>query len=220
MGATGWIVTIVIAGASTSYLTAFKFTSISNVSLIYAVTPLLAAALGWVVLRERPSLRVILCSLAALGGVGVIVAGSLGSVQLLGDGLAFGMALGSAMILVIYRAAPGTPTVMPTVASAIMLVPIALIFENPFETEPYEVFLLMIFGVVFSVGAVVFVEGARRLPSGESALLSTMEVPIAPVLAWLVLSELVSFQTFFGGVIVFSAVIFSQLRFRGRRNLL
>lgn len=219
MGPAAWLVAFVIAGASSCYLSAFKYTSIANVSLIYAVTPLLAAALAWLVLRERPTLRVVLCSFGALLGVCVIVARSFGTVQLFGDTLALGMAVGSAAILVIYRASPSIPTVLPAVASTVILMPLALMLDNPFAIAPAEIGILLIFGVIFSVGAVAFVEGARRLPSGESALLSTMEVPLAPVLAWAVLGELVSAQVALGGVIVFSAVLLSQLRFRGRRGL-
>ncbi len=212
MGQWGWIVAIVIAGASTCYLAAFKYTAITNVSLIYAVTPLLAAGLAWGLLKERPSLQVMICSLAALAGVFVIVAGSLGSVQMLGDTLALGMAIGSALILLMYRAYPDTPTVMPTIVSSVILLPIAAAMSNPLQTAFSDILVLAVFGFVFSFGAVLFVEGARRLPSGESALLSTMEVPIAPVLAWLVLGERVGLQVALGGIIVFSAVILSQLR--------
>ena len=73
---------------TTTFLMSFKFTSIANVPMIYAATPLVAGALAWLILAESFPLRDILLSLLALFGVGVVVFGSLGTVNLLGDFLA------------------------------------------------------------------------------------------------------------------------------------
>jgi len=62
------------------------------------------------------------------------------------------------------------------------------------------------------VASVTLSEGARRLPAGETALLSTLEMPLAPILALIVLSETPSSTTIRGGLIVSLAVLWSQHR--------
>ncbi|MDW3118291.1 MAG: EamA family transporter [Roseovarius pacificus] len=68
------------------------------------------------------------------------------------------------------------------------------------------------FGLVFAVASVMLSEGARRLPSAETALLSTLEVPLAPVLAWAILSESPSPRALCGGALIVFAVVWSQTR--------
>ena len=67
---------VILAGlaviCTTTFLMAFKYTSIANVAMIYATTPLVAGMLGWLILSERFSLKDILLSFLALFGVGVV----------------------------------------------------------------------------------------------------------------------------------------------------
>ena len=47
MGYSGWAVGIVGAIGTAAFIPAFKLTSIANVSLIYAIAPLIASVLAW-----------------------------------------------------------------------------------------------------------------------------------------------------------------------------
>ena len=78
------------------------------------------------------------------------------------------------------------------------------------SNPPFEIILIACFGLVFALASVLLAEGARRVPAGQTALLSTLEAPLAPVLAWLVLSELPSMATVLGGSIILIAVVASQ----------
>ncbi|MEL7087275.1 MAG: hypothetical protein AAGL98_02345, partial [Planctomycetota bacterium] len=55
LGSSGWGVAIVGALGTAAFIPAFKLTSIANVSLIYAIAPLIAASLAWGVIGERIS---------------------------------------------------------------------------------------------------------------------------------------------------------------------
>jgi len=50
------------------------------------------------------------------------------------------------------------------------------------------------------------------LPSAETALLSTLEMPLAPILAYLILAEAPTVQVLAGGLIILISVIWSQRR--------
>jgi drug/metabolite transporter (DMT)-like permease len=95
------------------------------------------------------------------------------------------------------------------VLSSILLLPFAVIFGNPFDIEPSEIYVLSAFGLLFAIASVTLAEGAKRVPSGQTALLSTLETPLAPVFAFLLFTEIPNIATFLGGSVVLIAVLFS-----------
>lgn len=211
MGKPGIAVGIIGAAGTAAFIASFKHTSIANVSLIYATGPLLAAAIAWLWFREIPTKVVIVASIIALGGVLVIVGGSWGGVHLRGDLMALWMTLCLATIMVIYRRYPETPAIGPQVLSSVLLIPASLAFENPFAAPSDEIILMAVFGLVFAIASVTLAEGARRLSPAEASLISALEVPLAPIWAWMVFVEVPGSHTILGGAIILLAVFGSQV---------
>lgn len=209
MGRPGLTVGVLGAIGTAALIPAFKLTDIANVALIYASAPFLAALLAWLAIGEKVSTRTAMGAAGAMAGVAVIVAGSIGSVNLTGDGLALLMTLVMATIMVIYRARPETPSAGPSVLQSLLLMPIAVAFGSPFQTAPFEIAILAVFGVMHAVASVTLAEGAKRVPSGQTALLGALETPLAPVLAFLILTEIPSGLTLLGGAVVLIAVLAS-----------
>lgn len=209
MGYSGLGIAVVGALGTAAFISSFKLTSIANVSLIYAVSPLIAALLAWLVIGEKVSSRTMAGCVGALLGVAIIVSGSLGQVGLNGDLLALWMTTAMASIMVIYRKYPETPGAGPAVLSSVILLPFAAIFGNPFYVERIEIYVLSAFGLLFAVASVTLAEGAKRVPSGQTALLSSLETPLAPVFAFILFTEFPSIATFLGGSVVLFAVLFS-----------
>jgi drug/metabolite transporter (DMT)-like permease len=210
MGTGGIAAGIVGAASTAAFIPAFKYTTIANVSLIYAATPLFAAVIARIWIGERMRPVVITGCVASLIGVAIIVFGSLGHVNLTGDLLALWMALTMAIIFVIYRVWPETPAAGPATLSSVILLPFALALGHPFNNSMHEIIIMAAFGAVFAVASVTLAEGAKRLPAGEAALLSNLEVALAPILAWLVFSEIPVIATFLGGALVVIGVLISQ----------
>ena len=208
-GASGWAVAIIGALGTAAFIPAFRLTSIANVSLIYATAPLVAAALAWWTIGERISARVLMGCIGALLGVGVIVSGSFGQFSLYGDLLALIMTIAMASIMVIYRKYPDTPGAGPTAMQSILLTPVALFFGQPFQTDPVEILILAAFGLLFAIAAITLAEGAKRVPSGQTALLSALETPLAPLFAFLLFMEVPGRTTVLGGALVLIAVLAS-----------
>lgn len=209
----GWpalFVSLLGASGSAAFISSFKLTSIANVALIYATVPFLAAILAWVCLRERPTSRTIIASSATLAGVLIIFGGSIGSTSLTGDLLALWMTLTLAGSMVVYRRWPETPAGVPSALSSIVLLPVALLVATPLDAAPEYMPAMAGFGLVFAVASVTLMAGARLLPSAETALLSALETPVAPLLAFLILSEVPSTATFIGGGVILSAILWSQ----------
>lgn len=212
MGRAGLAVGVIGAIGTAALIPAFKLTTVANVALIYASAPFIAALTAWVALKERVSPRTALGAVGSLAGVGIIVAGSVGNVNLTGDGLALVMTLVMATIMVIYRAKPNTPSAGPSVLQSLFLVPLALSFGSPLQIDPIEIAILAAFGVMHAIASVTLAEGAKRVPSGQTALLGALETPLAPILAFLILSEIPPTATLIGGAIVLVAVLLSIKR--------
>ena len=210
-GWTALLAAIVGASGTAAFIPAFKLTSVTNVVLIWATAPFVAAALAWMIIGEKPGLKTMLSSLLALVGVGLTLRGSVGSGHLLGDLLAMWMTLMMAIFYVIYRIWPDTPTVLPNVLSSVILLVPGWILGVPLATSQPEIGILLLFGLVFAVASITLTEGARRIPAAQTALLGALETPLAPIWAWLLLSELPTNWAIAGGILVMIAVIYSQL---------
>lgn len=206
LGWPGWLVVTVASCTTIAFLNAFKLTSIANVTMIYATAPFAAAALGWLLLGERPRAGAILVSAAALVGVAIMVSGSLGTPSLAGDGLALLMTLLMALYLVLIRRFAARPMVLAAALSSLQISLIAWPLSETLWPGWSELAWLAAFGLVQAAAVVALTAGARRLPAAECALLSAMEVPLAPLLAWLVFGELPPAATFVGGGLVLAGL--------------
>lgn len=204
-------ITLMGASGTAAFIPAFKLTSVANVAMIWAAAPFMAAVLAWVFIGERPTRNIIIASCAAFFGVCFIVAGSFGGGNLTGDILALWMTLMMSCVMVIYRRWPETTAALPAALSSLVLLPVALIFGSPILVTASDGFILVVFGLVFAIASVTLAEGARRLPPAETALLSALETPLAPLLAFVVLLETPAKTTWLGGFVILSAVIYSQL---------
>ena len=211
MGRAGWVVAILSASGTAAFIPAFKLTTIANVALIYAAAPFIAGGIAWLWFREKPTTAVMIAALGAMFGVALIVGGSIGGLHLSGDLLALWMTLMMSAVMVVYRRYPQTPAAGPAAMSSIFLLPPAMLLGEPFSAPIHEILIMCAFGLVFAVASVTLSEGARRLPPGEAALISSLETPLAPIWAWFIFSELPAPLTVIGGSIILAAVFGSQL---------
>ena len=211
MGKSGVAAAIIGGSGTAAYIPAFKLTTIANVSLIYAATPLIAAFLAWWWIGERATKLVLVAGFVTLLGVVIVVSGSIGGVHLKGDLLACWMAVALAIGFVIYRMFPITPAAGPSALSSFLLLPFALAFGAPFSDTPPQIITMIGFGLVFAIASITLSEGSKRLPAGETSLLSILEVVFAPLLAWAAFSEIPAVTSFVGGAMIVVAVIASQV---------
>ena len=189
------------------------FTSVANVTVIYATSPFLAAGLAWWLLREKMRIRTIIAGLVSLAGIFIIVAGSLGGGHLLGDVLAIGMTVSFAFIIVIPRVRRELPLLPTTILSAFATTAIFAPFSAPATLDFHNWSVLAGFGLTnFSVALFLFVFGARRVSAAEAALIGTLEIAFAPLWVWLMFNEQPASATLIGGAIVFAVIVWHTYR--------
>jgi drug/metabolite transporter (DMT)-like permease len=206
MGWPGWLFAIVSAIAMIFFIASLRLTTVAHAAVIYATVPFVAAALGWLAMRERPTASAVVASLAALAGVALMV-GLSAEGGLFGDFLAFAMTICMATMMVIARRFPNIPAMPAACLSALISGLACWPFGDPLTVSSSDLLLLALFGIANSaVGITLFALGARYLPAIETALIGSLDAPLAPLWVWLAFNETPGVSTIVGGLIVFAAV--------------
>lgn len=209
--AVGWpgVIAAVSLGLGTAcYVFAMLLTSVANVVFTLSVGPFFAAAIAWLVLRERIRLPTLLAMLIAAGGIGLMFADGLVSGTWLGNLVALGAPLTLAFTVVAWRARHGVDMVPATCLSGVVGLLIGWAMADGLAVSLHDLLLsLLLGGVQLGAGFLFFTIGARSVPSGEVPLYGLTETVLAPIWVWLVINEVPSPLTLSGGAIVLSAVV-------------
>jgi len=71
-----------------------------------------------------------------------------------------------------------------------------------------DILILAMFGCFqVALGLTLFFLGSRLLPSGQAALISTLETPLMPFWIWLAFAEVPGSRVLLGGALVMGAVV-------------
>ncbi|WP_292204701.1 DMT family transporter [Mesorhizobium sp.] len=206
LGWRGWLLAIEGALASIAFISAFKFTFVANVAIIYATAPFVTALLAFMLVRERFRLQTLAAAAVSLSGVAIMVWSGFGAGHLFGDGLALLMTIGSALYMIMVRAFRDTPVVWAGAVSAFLLFVLGWFVTDPLAVSARDAVLLVTFGMSFALASILWTEGARLIPAAESGLLGSAEVPLAILFAFLFLAEVPPAASMIGGAIVLCAV--------------
>ncbi|MGH7044049.1 MAG: DMT family transporter [Acetobacteraceae bacterium] len=208
MGWPGLTVTVCSGLATILFINAFRRASVAEVVIILATLPFVTAAIGRVAFGLRESRATLAASILMLLGVGLMVGGPGGHAQLAGEALAFGATVLLAAMMLIVRRHRATPMLPAAAASALLAALLVWPLAAPFAVNAREMGELALFGVTqLGFGLVLLTLGTRLLSATESALIGTLEVPLAALWVWLAFAETPRWSTIAGGAIVIGAVL-------------
>jgi drug/metabolite transporter (DMT)-like permease len=213
---------VIVAGSMCmiSFIAALFHTTVANVTVIYAISPLIAAVLARLLIGDQIIARTFVAFIAAMVGTMIMVGASFGTTRLLGDLLAVLMAATFAVVIVEMRRKPDidnlTSSFLTSLFTAIVLSPLA-----SFGTiDLRNALVLVLFSLTSNVlGFFLFIAAVRRMPPAEAGLIATIEIVLAPFWVWLFFAETPGQATLVGGAIIVAAVLFQiigELR-QGRR---
>ncbi|WP_292137684.1 DMT family transporter, partial [Mesorhizobium sp.] len=168
LGWRGWLLAVEGALASIAFISAFKFTFVANVAVIYATSPFIAAVLAWMLVREPFRLQTMVAAAVSLCGVAIMVWSGFGTGNLFGDGLALLMTAGSALYMIMVRAFRDTPAVWAGAVSAFLLFILGWFVTDPLAVSARDAVLLATFGASFALASILWTEGSRLIPAPES----------------------------------------------------
>jgi drug/metabolite transporter (DMT)-like permease len=209
MGRSGWLVACLSTLGMVCFIPALQLTSVSNVAIIIATGPFVAAAFAWIWLREAARWQTMLASVVALGGVAIIVGNIRASSDILGIALACLMTVAIASMTVAVRWHKNTPMVASAAMSNLLGSIVSLPFAHGIASvTAAELIILAMFGFFqVALGLSLFILGSRLLPSGQATLIGTLETPLMPFWIWLAFQEVPASRALVGGALVMGAVI-------------
>lgn len=198
-------------------IAAIQSLPLANAVFLFSAAPLLTALIGRVVLGERvrPATWAAI-ALAALGIWRMIDGADLGQVALASQIAALGSALGFAVFTVALRWGKGGE-MLPTVILGGIFAMLAAAFILTLRGAPIlapvpDMALAALMGaVLLALGMALYTTGSRVIPAGELALLSQLEVILAPVWAWLIFAETPAPATLQGGAMILAAILLNAL---------
>lgn len=205
----GWVVIVAGSICMMTFVAALFYTTVANVTVIYAISPLIAAVLARFLIGDRLVARTVVAFVAALAGIVIIVGASFGTDRLFGDFLALLMSATFAVVIVEMRRKPDIDNVTSSFLTSLLTVATLLPFASLGTIDPKNAFILFLFGFTSNVlGFFLFIAAVRRMPPAEAGLIATIEIVLAPFWVWLLFSENPGAATLFGGAVVVAAVIF------------
>lgn len=207
IGLPGVAVAVCMATASGCFIIALNHTTVAHVLFIQAISPVLAALLAWIALREPITVRTGVAMVTALAGVAVMI-GSPSGADLAGDGVSLLMSLSFAVAIVITRHRRDVSMAPATCLSQLLLVLVALPFADAASISRHDLLYLVLLGAVqMGVGLALFTVGARLIAAAEVALITLLEVVLGPLWVWIAFGETPDTATLVGGAIVVLAVL-------------
>ena len=206
----GWgLILALLQGSSTwMFHAALKNTSVANVLLFLASTPLISALMTKMFLQDEIQRSTWIAIIAVGTGLAIVASEGLILGNWMGDLFAL---LNAVIIAAFFTVIRGRRHINLIPAAGLGLL-FAAIVAIPFAVFPamssFQWFYLILgAGFVLPVAAALLTIGPRYLPTPEAAMLTLLEVVLGPLWVWLVINEEPSANTLFGGIIVLVSLL-------------
>lgn len=202
----------------TAFMLALTLTTVANVLVTMAISPLFTALLARFALGHRLAARTWAAIVVAGLGIAWMYARefSAGDArQLLGTLVALGVPVAAAVnwTVIQHNRGAAQQDMLPAVLigallSSLVTLPLAL----PFAATPADIGLLAMLGTVqLAIPCLLSVQVARSLPAAEISLLGLLEVVFGVLWAWLGAGEAPSGAVLAGGLMVLGALAGNEL---------
>ncbi len=216
------LVGLFLGGAFTLYVFALLTTNIASALFILACSPVFAAILSWMLLKEPPTPATLVAILLALIGVTLMVSDGISDGRLLGNLCAVASSFCFAVMLVLIRKYDRDPlggTFLAGVFSSIGNAVFALLIGSGLFISAWDLGLSLFMGAfTIGLGIACVTAAARHLPASEVSILVLLESVLGPIWVWLFLNEDTTAIVLIGGAIVFGAVVLQTLAASKRRT--
>jgi DME family drug/metabolite transporter len=217
LGRTGVIGALGLVGAFGGGIAAIQLLPLANAVFLFSASPFLTAILGRIVLGERVRPLTWACIAMAVLGIWHMIGGTApGAGALAGHLAAIGSAAGFAVFTVALRAGRRTemmPTVLLGALFSMALAALVILARGSAltGTPPDLVATLAMGAGLLGLGMALYTLGSRVVPASDLALLSQVEIMLAPLWGWVLLAETPSPATLQGGALILTAVIVNAL---------
>lgn len=205
----GVLASLSMALAGFFMVMSLQYTLVANAIFIISLTPLIAALLAWLFIKESINGRTIISMVIALIGVGIIFGTSLNTSGVFGMFLALIMAVFYASSIVFMRTIPKANVILICVLSGLMLLPLMVPLIGDFSITNKDLALCFGLGILqVGFGTLFVMTGAKHVPATQVSILALVEVVLSPIWVWLYANEVPALTTLIGGSVVMAGVIY------------
>ena len=197
------------AGAQTSYVLAFSYTSVANITFTIAIAPFLTAILARFLLGEKISKQTIFAMLVAAVGIGILFYSNVNFDSLVGTRLAFLTACCFSCFAVILRKRKDIEMLPVLLVTGLLTIPVG-IFLGSWEgaISLRDISLCLIWGAILQgFGQSLLITASKVLKAAEVPLIMLLEFTLGPFWVWLFLNEIVTFGTLIGGSFILASIL-------------
>lgn len=208
IGWPGLTAAVILAAGYPAYVLALLNTTIANALFLLSTAPLIAAVLGWIVLRERVHRSTWAAIMGTVLGVLVMVFEGMRGGGLFGNVMALGAALFFAAYTIAIRWSRGVDMLPALSLAGLLAAGMGVIgADGDMNVSQHDLALcLLMGGFQASLGFMFFTLSARHILAAEVNLLAMGEVVLGPIWVWLVIGEVPSELTLVGGAVVLASV--------------
>lgn len=206
---------------------AYRFTTVATATLCYYLAPMFVLLASPFVLRERLTLRKLLCVLVSLVGMvfisGVLDSGISSVSELAGILLGLGAAVFYATVVLLNKKMTNIPandrTVMQLGIAALVVLPYILLTEDisALQTTPLAIGLLLFVGIVHTgIAYAMYFGSLNNLHAQTAAIFSYIDPIVAILLSALLLKEQMGWTGVVGAVLILGSALVSELPERAK----
>lgn len=215
---------LVFSGASLGFnwillFESYRYTSVAVATLCYYMAPILLILVSPFLLKEKLTLKKLLCVAVALAGM-VPVSGILDS-GFDGDfrGILFGLGAAAlyASVMVLNKKIAGVPvfdkTIVQLLSAAAVLLPYTLLTEDlgAVSVDGLSLGMLVLVGILHTgVAYGLYFGGMGALPGQTVALLSYLDPVVAILLSAVILAENIGIWGYLGAILILGAALVSE----------
>ncbi len=209
---------LLLGAANVAFVISITSTDVANTFVIAATSPLIAAFLSRLFLREVVARRTIVASVLCIAGLALIFIDSVSTANLRGDVVALAYAVLVAGSVTAMRIADQRDIPKAFSLGSACSAVVALPFIVPWDVAARDALLLTLTGAVLLPAAFLAVARATEvLPAPVVSLVLLLETLTAPLLVWLWLSEQPTNTVLLAGVYLLAVLVGHSVASRGSR---
>jgi drug/metabolite transporter (DMT)-like permease len=210
----------------TAFMVAITLTTVANVLIVMAISPLITALFAHIFLHHRlQTVTWLAIAVAGLGIVWMFLYEGDATFSLIGSLVALAVPLAAAVNFTILQHVgldkgkvlapddePVQDMLQAVLIGATLSALVTLPLSWPFQASAHDLGLLSLLGVFqLAIPCLLVVRLSRELPAPEISLLSLLEVIFGVAWAWLWAGEHLSTNTLSGGSLVLGALVANEL---------
>ncbi len=218
----GWpllVAGLLMLGSASGLVFSIKNTSIANTFLILSATPAIAASFSWLFLREKVTRQTLMAIVAVMTGIAVVVSGSTGTGNWLGDLLALFSVICLALMLTLLRKFPDLSRMGAVGFGGFLLAITMFFFTEPSEFSANTWLIMGAMGLFTApFGRVLTMVATRYATAAEVSMTLMLETVLAPIWAYIFFTEVPGASSLVGGAIILAAIAVYTLHLTKKGN--